>query len=169
MAITELTCQIHVKKAGDDDVDTVQPREAAIVPLKGCPDIGIETRTLWVNEVMKHFAQTQKRRDRIRPWDFVARLDGSVESLATLMLESDSVKVYPTRFQIPSDTLHGLDHHEKVTRIEMFVMTSLFYEIVSEKKSFKGLTDDEVQRRFVRGDFPEDVTILSHSLIILSG
>ena len=151
-----------------EDAD-VQPKEAAIFSLKDYPDVGIEIRTLWVNEVMKHFGQTQERRDRIRPWDFVARLDGSVESLTAPVSESDSAEVYPTRFQIPPDTLRGLDHNEKVRRAEMFAMASLLYEIVSGKKPFEGLADEEVQQRFVNGDFPNDAADLPHSLIILSG
>lgn len=41
---------------------------------------------------------------RIRPWHFLARLDGSVESLA---LPSSEGEVYPARFQIPPCTYMG--------------------------------------------------------------
>ncbi len=98
-------------------------------------------------EVMKHFAQTQTRRHHIRPWDLLARLDGSVESLAILMFERESVAFYPTCFQIPLDFLHGLDHHENVTTVEMSVIATLL-KYVSGKKPFEGLTDNKVQPRF---------------------
>ena len=169
MATSALTCQVRVKKAEDDVVNTVQPKEAAIFSLKDYPDIGIAIRILWVKEVMKHFGQTHERHDRIRPWDFVAKLDGSVESLTAPVLESDSSKVYPTRFQIQLDTLCGLDHNEKVRRAEMFAMASLLYEIVSGKKPFEGLADDEVQQHFASGGFPNDAADLPCSLVILSG
>jgi hypothetical protein len=48
----------------------------------------------------------------------------------------------------------------------MFAMASLLYEIMSGTELFKKLTDEEVQRRFKNGDFPDDATSLSNSLFI---
>lgn len=48
-------------------------------------------------------------------------------------------------------------------------MASLLYEIMSGKEPFQELTDDEVQRRFSNGDFPDDAASLPNSLFIYSG
>ena len=113
MAPANLTCRIHVEKAGGNNGHNGQSQEVATFPLRDCPDIGIEIRTRWTTEVMKHFEQTGKPHTGIRPWDFVARLDGSIESLTVPVLEGDPSEGYPSRFQIPPSTLYGFDHDEK--------------------------------------------------------
>ena len=100
--------------------------------------------------------------------DFVARLDGSVESLATPTSENDLSEGYPARFQIPHGTLHGPETSEKVRRAEKFAMASLLYEIMSGRKPFEELSDSELQNRFTR-DFPDDAAAFPSSLFILSG
>jgi hypothetical protein len=163
MASTQLPCRIRVKRAEDNEADTTQSQESAVCFLRDCPDVGTELRTQWAREVMKYFGEVH---DRIRPWDFLARLDGSVESLA---LPSSDAEVFPSRFQIPPSTIHGLDRNQKVRRVEMFAMASLLYEIMSGKEPFEELADDEVQRRFSNGDFPDDAASLPNSLCIYSG
>jgi hypothetical protein len=122
-----------------------------------------ELRYEWAHEVMKYFGEPH---DRIRPWDFLAKLDGSVESLA---LPSSEGEVYPARFQVPPSTLRELDCNQKVRRAEMFALASLLYEIISGTKPFEELADEEVQRRFSNGDFSDDATSLPCSLYICSG
>ena len=95
MAPANLTCRIRVEKAESNDGDNGQSQEVATFPLRDCPDIGIEIRTRWTTEVMKHFEQTGKPHTGIRPRDFVARLDGSIESLTMPVLEGDPVKAIP--------------------------------------------------------------------------
>ena len=158
-----------MKKVEYSDDDSGQPQEAAILPLRDCPDIGSEIRTRWANEVMKHFEQTGEPHTSIHPRDFVAGLDGSVESLPVLGSEGALVDSYPTRFQIPASTLNGLDRDEKVRRTELFAMASLLYEIMTGREPLEGLTDEEVQHRFINGDFPDDAAALPNSLFILSG
>ena len=85
------------------------------------------------------------------------------------VLEGDPSEGYPSRFQIPPSTLYGCDHDEKVRRAERFAMPSLLYEIMSGRKPFEGLTDNEVQGRFINGEFPDDAVALPNSLFILSG
>ncbi len=169
MAPADVTCRIRVEKAEGNDGDNGQSQEVATFPLRDCPDIGIEIRTRWATEVMKHFEQTRKPHTGIRPWDFVAKLDGSIESLTMPVLEGDPSEGYPARFQIPPSTLYGFDHDEKVRRAEMFALASLLYEIISGRKPFEGLTDNEVQGRFINGEFPDDIVALPNSLFILSG
>ena len=48
-------------------------------------------------------------------------------------------------------------------------MASLLYKIMSGRKPFKGLTNDEVQDRFINREFPNDAVTLPNSLFILSG
>lgn len=151
MSLTEIICQIQV-----------------LLPLGACHDARIETRKKWAMAVMEHFEE-QTEHTSIRPWDFVARLDGSVESLATPTSEDGLSEGYPACFQIPQGTLHGLETNEKIERAEKFAMASLLYEIMTSRKPFEELSDAEVQDRFTRGDFPVDAATLPLSLFILSG
>lgn len=178
--MSELTCRIRVKKTEKDEdggADRVDPLpESALVPIRAYPDVGIELRTKWAQEIMKYFATTTSSNDphgQIRPWDFIAMLDGSVKALAATTSSSRSYpdgKVgYPARFQIPPRTLWGLDEAQKVHRAEMFAMASLLYEILSGTQIFEGLSDDEVQERFSKGEFPADAVSLPNSLVIYSG
>ncbi len=169
MAPAELTCRIRVKSVEKNDGDSEKTQEATFRPLGDYPDAGIEIRTCWANEVMKHFERTEGNYTSIRPWDFIAGLDGSVESLPMPEVAGDLIEGYPTRFQIPPSTLHGLDHDEKVKRAERFAMASVLYEIMTGRKPLEGLTDDEVRRRFISGNFPDDATALPNMLYILSG
>lgn len=169
MASAALPCQIRVKKVEDNDDNNGKAQEAVMISLRDCPDVGVEIRTRWVTELMKHFGQTTKPHTSIRPWDFVAKLDGSLESVTMPVLLDDLCEGYPARFQIPLNTLYGLNHEEKVGRAEKFAMASLLYEIMSGKKPFEELTDNEVQHRFVNGDFPDDAAALPNSPFIFSG
>ena len=170
MAPTELTCRLRVKNVEHNDGNSERPQESTILlPLRDYPEIGTEMRTHWANEVIKHFGQTGGPHTSIRPWDFVARLDGSIESLPMPGLEGDLIEGYPVRFQIPLSTLNGLEHEEKVGRAERFAMASLLYEIMTGRKPLEELTDDEVRHRFINGDFPDDAAALPNVLFILSG
>ena len=163
MAPAQLTCRIRVDKANDCDGDTEQLENSAVFDIKHCPEVGIEIRTQWAREIVKYFGVIH---NSIQPWDFLARLDGSVKLLPMSAPEGE---VYPARFQVPPDTIHELDHHEKVRRAERFAMASLLYEILSGTKPFEELTDDEVQHRFSNAVFPDDAISLPNSLIIYSG
>lgn len=169
MAPAELTCCLRVKKVDDNDDGSKQSQEATILPLRDYPDVGTDIRTSWANEVIKHFEQNGGPHSSIRSWNFIAGLDGSIESVSTPTLEGDLIEGYPARFQIPPSTLRGLDHEEKVRRAEMFAMASLLYEIMTGRKPLEGLTDDEVRHRFINGDFPDDAAALPNVLFILSG
>lgn len=163
MAPAQLTCQIRVHKAENHDEDVGRPENSAVFDLKDCPEVGIEVRKRWASNVMKYFEVIQ---DSIRPWNFIGELDGSIRLLPSSSPEGD---VYPARFQIPPTTICELDQHEKVRRAQMFAMASLLYEILSGKKPFEGVTDDEVQHRFSHAVFPEDAVSLPNSLIVYSG
>lgn len=165
MASAKVTCQIHVQKIEDNG----RTQKIAMKSLRNCPDIGVELRIRWATELMKHFEQPPEPITSIRPWDFVAKMDGSVESLPNPVLTGDLCEGYPARFQIPSCTLDGLNHEEKVRRAEMFAMACLLYEIMSGRKPFEELADDKVQHRFMNGDVPNDAATLPNSLFMFSG
>jgi hypothetical protein len=78
MASAQLTCQIRVSKGTTNNADIARQQESAVFALKDCSDVGIETRIKWAHEVMKYFGGSH---EIIRPWNLLARLDGSVESL----------------------------------------------------------------------------------------
>lgn len=167
MAPAQLTCRIRVEKGETYDAGTGQPENSTVSDLKDCHEVGIEIRTQWAREVVKCFGVIQ---DCIRPWDFIARLDGSVESLPpSAPLSAPEGEIYPARFQIPPGTLREFDQHEKVKRVERFAMASLLYEILSGTKPFEELSDDEVQHRFSNAVFPDDAISLPNSLVIYSG
>lgn len=163
MASTQLICRIRVNKANDCNGSTEQLEHSAVFDIKDCAEMGIQLRTQWAREVVNHFGVIH---NAIQPWDFLARLDGSVKLLPVPASEGE---VYSARFQISPGTLRELDHHEKVKRVERFAMASLLYEILSGTKPFEKLTDDEVQHRFSNAVFSDDASFLSHFLIIYSG
>lgn len=168
MAPVHLSCRIRVSKSDEEGADTTLFEEPDVFALKDLPDVETETRTKWAFEVMKYFGESQAC---LRSWDLLAKLDGSVESLAVPLSAgpSSADKVYPARFQIPPSSLQGLDDEQKIPRAEKFAMASLVYEIMSGTPPFEGLTDNEVQRRFSNGDFPPDAASLPNSLFIYSG
>lgn len=108
----------------------------------------------------------------IQPWNLLIKLDGSVckldESGSSLKITVLMDKAYPAHFQILASCLHELDHSQRVRRIEMFVMASLLYEIMSGTQPFEKLTDEEVQDHFENGDFLSDTSSLPNSLFIYS-
>ncbi|KAL9127388.1 MAG: hypothetical protein Q9217_003722 [Psora testacea] len=165
MAPQQLVCRIRVEKTENNNADTAQPSESVVCALKECTDVETETRMQWVAEVRNLF---DKSHESIRPWDMLARLDGSVESLSATTPASAG-KVYPARFQIPPSCLRGLEDRKKIRRTQMFAMASLLYEIMTGTPPFEELSDDEVQRRFSNGDFPRDAASLPSSFYIYSG
>lgn len=170
MAQAVLTCRIRVIKTEEkNSAEGMDLPESALVPLRDYPDVGIELRTKWAQDVMKYFASSNPH-DYIRPWDFIATPDGSVKALAIEpSLHPGKNAGYPARFQIPPRTLWGLDKAQKVQRAEIFAMASLLYEIFSGTQIFEDLSDDQVQDRFSNGEFPDDAISLPCSLSIYSG
>ncbi|MCJ1348536.1 hypothetical protein MMC31_006768, partial [Peltigera leucophlebia] len=157
MAQAVLPCRIRVMKIEEKNgAEGVDLPESAAVPLRDYPDAGIELRTKWAEEMMKSFAESNPH-GYVRPWDFIAMSDGSVKALAMEpSRHSDKNAGYPARYQIPPKTLWGLDEAQKVHRAEMFAMASLLYEILSGTQIFEDCSDDEVQDRFSKGEFPDD-------------
>jgi hypothetical protein len=148
-----------IKPYGSDE-DVPFAEKSARVCLKDCPKVAIETRLLWAQDIAKESLACSKLYDTIRPWEFILNLDGTVECLALPPSDNHHDKVYPARFRIPPHTLLQLDQQGKNKRSEMFALGSLLYEIISGKKPFEELSDDEVQLQFRNRDFPGDITSL---------
>ncbi|KAL8827311.1 MAG: hypothetical protein Q9191_003266 [Dirinaria sp. TL-2023a] len=163
MAPSQLTCRIRVNKAENHEGDAERPGSPALFDIKDCPEIGDEIRLQWVGKIIEYF---KVMHDSLRSWDFIGTLDGSIKLLSMPALQGD---VYPARFQIPPATIRELDHNDQVRRAERFAMASLLYEILSGKKPFEELTDEEVQHRFRNADFPDNAKDLRNSLAIYSG
>jgi serine/threonine protein kinase len=168
MTTEEVTCRVLVIKPHGSDEDASLTENSARVCLKDCPNVAVETRLLWARDVAKEFLACSKLYDAIRPWEFILNLDGTIECLALPPSDNHHDQVYPARFRIPSHTLLQLDQEEKNKRSEMFALGSLLYEIISGKKPFEELSDDEVQLRFSNGDFPGDITSLQLWPTVLS-
>ena len=97
MSPTKVICQIRVQQPESRDSDHQSLDEPVLSPLCDCREVSIETREKWTVGVMEHIGGGSEHIS-IRPWDFVARLDGSVESLATPTLGDNLSEGYPTRF-----------------------------------------------------------------------
>ena len=57
---------------------------------------------------------------------------------------------------------------EVVKRAESFIIGSLLYEIETGRKPFEDLSDDEVQRKYSAGEFPQDVSRLKLGSLMYS-
>lgn len=136
-----------------------------LIDLKDHVPTTPETRKQWATAILTHFrTPTNEPRTRIRPWDLLAHLDGTVGRLqapppaeASLDIES----VYPIRYRLPPPVPTGGSEQEKlVVRAEKFAMRSLLYEVLTSRKPYEELADDEVQQRFAAGEFPADADAL---------
>ncbi len=159
--ILGVTCRARVKVFRRDAVVA----EPLFLALKDCPQTTIETRLQWAKRIAEKFRESPKCHDRIRPWDFILNLDGSIESAS--VPQNDCYDAYPVPFRIPPKIPLGLSCQETSKRAEMFALGSLLYEIMSTRKPFEELDDDEILARYSIGHFPDEVRSLPLSPIIL--
>jgi hypothetical protein len=110
----------------------------------------------------------------LRPWDIVLGLDGSVTLLA-VPADSDSAGsstassgMYPAHYRIPPATIADLSTPCRVKRQGLFAYGTLLYELGHGRTPFEelGLDEHQVQRRYERADFPEDVMALPFELFV---
>ena len=159
-----VTCRIRVKWPRHKVPDRYDIRH--LRDIKGVPQLTEELRRKWAEGIIKLFSTDPNPPSSatVRPWDILLYDNGSV---GTLTSEKRGQGSYPSRCRIPPQTIHGLDEGEKVIRAERFALGSLLYELVTAAEPFEGLSDDEVQDRYSRGIFPEDVFGMSEGLVIL--
>jgi len=167
MASEELTCRIRVQKPQRDSGHSNPPEKLAEFSVKDCPDIRIETRLKWAENIIDVISDT-KIREKIRPWDLLLHTDGTVSALPVPASKKSVAPVYPAPCRIPPSSLYGYKKQEMAKRAESFALGSLLYEIVTGKKPHEGLSDDEVQRKYSDGEFPKDVSRLKLGSTIYS-
>jgi len=153
-------CRLQVNKSYNNNEYTSVAADPALVSLKDCADIAIDTRLQWANKIIEVFQSSTESHTTLRPWDFLLSLDGSVELGTVPNSDADHHKAYPPRFCIPPDTLLGFNQEDQIKRAEFFALGSLIFEIMSGKVPFEDLSDDEVQLAYSRGEFPDDVKSL---------
>lgn len=120
----------------------------------------------WISNLVESFSSTPTSATTVRPWDILLHEDGSVETLSSEKKQI-APSLYPSRFRIPPATIHGLDEAEQVKRAEKFALGSLLYELITANEPFEQLRDDEVQHRYDRGEFPDDVFSMAMGAYIL--
>lgn len=156
------TCRIQVKwQRGEAPGDyTIR----SLRDIKGLPDVTEKLLQQWIGEIIKLCSSSPNSFANIRPWDILLHQNGSVEMLPS---EKGGRNFYPSRFRIPACNVRGLDEAEKVKRAEKFALGSLLYQVVTTNQPFEELNDDEVQDRYSRGEFPDDVFSLALGPYIL--
>ena len=113
MTFTKFSCQIRIMKIENNDDNNEKTQEAMMILLRNCSDIKIKVRTRWAIELMKHFEQIRKSQTFIRSWNFVVKLNESVECLKMSTLTNDLCENYFVRFQISYMTLITKKKSEK--------------------------------------------------------
>jgi hypothetical protein len=147
-------------------------------------DIPMETRLQWANETILKFRGLSDvhhhHHHDIRPWDLVLNLNGSVENVAKFPPElmvpeclpptESQLQEYPSRYRLPTPISNQISSKLELTRrTENFALGSLLYELISSKRPFQDDEDDrQIQSKYIKGEFPEDVWGLPLATIILS-
>ncbi|MCJ1248403.1 hypothetical protein MMC30_005620 [Trapelia coarctata] len=167
MASEELTCRVRIQKPQAASGGTTPPEKLAELSVKDCRDTRIGTRLKWAENTITVISDTILP-DDIRPWDLVLHSDGTVSTLPVPESKKRSALEYPARCRIPPSSLYGYKRQETVKRAEAFALGSLLYEIETGKKPHEGLSDDEVQRKYSAGEFPQDVARLKLGSTIYS-
>ena len=167
MASEEVTCRVRVQKPQTSGGQTTSSKKLAEFSIKDCPDIRIETRLKWAENVIDITSDT-KLPHRIRPWDLLLHLDGTVSTVPVSASKKKVAPEYPPRCRIPPSSLYGYKDQERTKRAESFALGSLLYEIETGKQPYEGLSDDEVQRKYSAGEFPGDTSRLKLGSAIYS-
>ncbi|KAI9773273.1 MAG: hypothetical protein M1839_002185 [Geoglossum umbratile] len=153
-----VSCRVRVRR-GDSPT--------GLVGLSDCLNVEDDVRRKWVVAVAGAFGRAPDAPDTIRAWDFVLNLDGTVGTQSTAAPGPNCV--YPIHFRAPQSTLAEVDQAERAKRAEQFAFGSLVYEIMTNRKPFEGLTDEEIDKQFSAGEPPDDIlTIPAWPMIYLS-
>jgi hypothetical protein len=146
----------------------------ALVDLDKIP---LENRLAWVTAISDHFlgATKQDRNLCVRDIDLILKGDGSIENLVVEpSIEKDGLGGYPARYQIPKAILDRIDStEEKIKRTELFALGCILYQLISGKGIFPDLSyserdEEEIERRYVEGPFPDDVWSSDKAVRILA-
>ena len=142
--------------------------EVRLVSMGEATGVSQKIRAQWIVQVTEHIWGI--RRDSppraIRPWNFIADLDGTVKSHAVLDVEGESSGMYPPHYRIPPTSITSMKRPEQIMRQERFAFASLLYGIWLCKKPFEWLSGEEVQQRYRNAHLPEDVRDLPSPLFV---
>ena len=158
------TCRIRVKWQPSEASD--EQTTQSLKEIKSSPKVTDQLRQQWISSLVTSFSATPTSATTLRSWDILLHDDGSAETLSSEK-DNPAPNLYPSRFRIPPATIQGLDEVDKVKRAERFALGSLLYEIVTAKEPFEQLRDEEVQDRYGRGEFPDDVFAMAMGPFIL--
>jgi hypothetical protein len=162
------------------DHDTSAHHDVPLLALCDCPNPHLETRLRWAAVIAKRFLNDPESDYHygIRDWDLVLDLDGSIENVSNRPSPSTSITetqhtVYPARYRLPKPITDRLSSgEERIRRAELFALGSLLYECISCKRPFHDRGDDveddeEIQSRYAKGEFPDDIWGLPMAMTIL--
>lgn len=169
MAAHDVPCDFLVRIHDND--------RAHLVNISAAPDVPQEVKARWIAAMTAHMwdahGNWSPEASTIRPWKFIADLDGSVESLPPSDVvvvggeERSSSGMYPAHYRIPPRSIVALSPREQIARQERFAFASLLYEIWLQRRPFAQLSDEEAQQRYANAEFPDHVTALPAHLFVL--
>ncbi len=151
-----VACQVHVRQGKD---------ETKLSGRSG--DVPTVVRLQWAKCIADGVTLgLYASQSSLQPLDFLLHTNGHVErrreSEPVHYDEHDDQHQYPAHFRIPPDTLDGLPLTERIVRAERFAVGSLIFEVMSTGKPHVDLSNAEVQDRFKKGVYPENVIHLPH-------
>ena len=154
-------CQIRVSWPSDDNSSEHSIR--TLKDIKDSPAMTEALRQRWTEEILKSFSSPNPDKT-VRPWDILLHHDGTIEMGSS---EKGGRSSYTSRHRIPAHKIVGFNEEEEVKRAERFALGSLLYEIMTASQPFEELCEDEVQDRYSRGTFPDDVFSMAMGPYIL--
>jgi hypothetical protein len=144
--INEVLCRVRVRD-----------RAGKLLKIAQVPNIPEQLRWCWFLACIKFIHPTPGTANRIRPFDLILNLNGTMYPDPVHMPPGNQSGVYPSRCRIPQSTIVGLPKQEQLWRAEKFALGALLYEILTSHRPFEGLTDDEVQDHYAAARFPTDL------------
>lgn len=131
-------------------------------------EVSLETKLLWARGIGR-IMSTGEDSPSIRPWNLTLHLDGSVDHLEEKTIgRVTEMCTYPVRFRIPQNLLEKCGRLEMARRAELFALGTFLYMVMSGHVPFEDLTDEEVQLRYIAGQYPNDTDSLLLSAAICS-
>jgi len=148
-------------------------RDEKLKDLSPDMDISTDIREKWITSITEAFKTGSEGLQTIRPWDIRLYLDGRVDvdltsQAAISNVDSTIAKVYPIRYQKPSNSLENFPSAEHPLLIERFALGCLIYEISTLRKPYADLSDDEVKTHYNEGKYPENPVPATHNSSFLS-
>ena len=164
MASIEVVCRVRVQVGRINDRD----QEKTPVNLQDLPEVSEPVRKQWARKVsdLIETSTFAEQSTAIRPCDLVLIHDGEVQALPAPDAAEEGDALYPAQFRIPPASVQSLSPTERVQRQELFALGSLLYEIATGTKPFEGASDHEVQSRYCKGEFPDDLRKLSLDVLL---